>query len=221
MWFPRGPHGDVDWWVILLLAAFAVLAWLVVRWGRRREARDPDRGGSGYTPVAAPPTPAPPYVPEREVDAEDAWLLGFAAPHVVPTGLDPWAWDLGFADGDDGLRAALHARYGMKKVRWEADTAAVSSELTRASTPPQRAWAVSLLAWQYRLGAADGHLSVTEARTRTLTAARRVGADARDWLEFGELFYSEVRATHEYAEVADRAELFEPGGLWADPDWPR
>lgn len=80
--------GQLNWWVVAGLAAFA----LYVRWHQRREERrrrrDPDRGGAGYTPadlrghVPVPERPAPP------ADPEEAWLLALPAPFVEQAGLD-------------------------------------------------------------------------------------------------------------------------------------
>ena len=68
-----------------LAIAAGLVIWLVI-WRWRRV--DPDRGGEGYTPI--PGVVVPPYRGEDRigVDAEDAWLLGFAAPHAVRPGLD-------------------------------------------------------------------------------------------------------------------------------------
>ncbi len=201
-----------------LAIAAGLVIWLVI-WRWRRV--DPDRGGEGYTPI--PGVVVPPYRGEDRigVDAEDAWLLGFAAPHAVRPGLDDRAWDLGrSADtGGFGIIAGLVAAAGVTASRWAERERAASEAITRTYTPAERAWAVSEYAWLQRLAVAGGVQSADAARQATKAATAHLDSTVTDWLRFGDLI-DEALARRPSAEVTPPRMLYRPGAPWAQPGWP-
>ena len=200
----RYGHTDVNVWFVVALVAAAVLLYLVTRLTQRARKngaasgrRDPDRGGSGYTPVANVPTPV--VMPDMpRLDPVELWLLGFSAPRSVSAGADPFTWD----PGSDF--ASPEWRTGLERAErgWRF-----------AASAGERAAAVVSAAWWIRVGVAGGDLTVDEARERTRAIADAVRADASDWFTFGDLL-------GEREGLAPPSTLYRPGFPWSSPTWP-
>ena len=202
----RYAHTDVSVWFVVGLVAVTVLLALITRLISQRRDRknaskprlqDPDRGGSGYTPVARVPTPeATPSQPD--IDRHELWLLGFSAPRAVHAGADPFEWDLGPAFAD---------------ASWRTSADRAERTLRFATSAAERAAAAVDAAWWIRVGLAGGQISIDEARERTRAIADAVRADAGDWIRFGELLGEREGLTPPW-------QLYRPGASWATPGWP-
>jgi hypothetical protein len=179
------------------LIAFAALCYAIVWWDKRRRLRDPDRGGSGYTPTAT-------IVPEeadRDASAtsdDERWLTGFAAPHAVVRGATPFEWNPGSDFADPG---------------WPAELARAERAQRLATTPQSRIAAAVDAAWWIRVAVASGQLGVDGARERTRLIGDAARKDAEDWFAFGDLL-------GEREGLTPPRDLYRPGYPWENVTWP-
>lgn len=216
MWVPPG-RGDSDVATFVIIIALLTLMLAVLYFAYRRRRRNPDRGGSGYTPAVFSVAPDSPAAPENGRDDVDSWLLGFAAPFVVRAGLDPWAWDLGRWSADAEIRArvaqAVSAVGVVDDVVWRRGEQRAQDGVKRAVTASAIAWAIADLAWWYRLGVAAEHIDVELAHARTQSVAQHISGHAADWFTFGDLL---ERSEPDFSV----RELYALGQPWAEPAWP-
>ena len=204
-WFPR-PTGDFPLSTFLVVLGILALCLTILWWDRRRKRNDPDRGGPGYTATAVRATPLPDPGP-NPVSADERWLLGFAAPRIVPEeGLDPERWDLG---------SHIHERpvSTSEAIEWRAMLTRLEQEFARAATPADRALAAVELAWWIRRGVASRQIAEAAARDATRVLAESMRSDADDWLGFGDLLGERPGMTRP-------RDLYKPGAPWADAHWP-
>jgi len=193
----RYVNDELNPWVIGGLLAFAALCSLIVWWDKRRKLRDPDRGGSGYTPTATF-VPSAPEPDPHPLDPDERWLLGFAAPQAVIRGANPFEWNPGsdFADPE-----------------WPAELARAEGAQRLATTPQARAAAAVEAAWWIRVAVASGQLRAEEARERTRLVGDAARRDADDWFAFGDLL-------GEREGLTPPRDLYRPGYPWESAGWP-
>ena len=188
----------VSAWFVFGLLAITVVFYLLTRFiAQRQKRRDPDRGGSGYTPVDNAPTPSIPRgLPD--IDPAALWLLGFSAPKAMAVGAEVFSWDPGTRFADRSFAKSLSRAERTQKT---------------ARTAQERIAAAVDAAWWVRCGVAAGGLTIAQAAERTTIIAQQTRKDADNWLGFGDLL-------GEHRGLAAPRVLYRPGNLWASPKWP-
>jgi len=206
--------------VVCLL--IALLGW----WATRRQSKG-GTGGEGYSPADLRGID-----PRRTaLDADEIWLLGFAAPYVEHHQLLHDRWGLA-PDGPNPawqrkLGAVLSAAHVVDRGSWSRLVDSARSELAEPSPSYNdasgRAWVLTRYAWLVRLGVAAGHVDADAARHHTLAAATSARALFTNWSDYGDAFLASSAGSAGFDPVRLRADvrtLYAADGPWSDPGWP-